>query len=82
MPVAVSGRQHQHGACPFCQIFSTTCRNEPDTDERFESGRVWFILCKECGARGPLHSNPANAWAAWNEGVNGESNPNVSPLTP
>ena len=67
--------ERQHGACPFCHVFSTTCRDEPDVHEEFDSGRAWFVLCKECGARGPRQPDPSKAWSAWNEGVDGDGKP-------
>ena len=57
--------ERQHGSCPFCHVFSTT----------FDSGRAWFVLCKECGGRGPRQPDPRKAWEAWNEGVDGDGKP-------
>lgn len=67
--------ERQHGSCPFCHVFSTTCRDEPDVHEEFDSGRAWFVLCKECGGRGPRQPDPSKAWEAWNEGVDGDGKP-------
>ena len=70
--------ERQHGSCPFCRVFSTTCRDEPDVHEEFDSGRAWFVLCKECGARGPRQPDPSKAWSAWNEGVDADGTPSKS----
>ena len=67
--------ERQHGSCPFCHVFSTTCRDEPDVERLYDSGRIWFIFCKDCGAKGPTQPNPAWAWEAWNEGVDADGTP-------
>ncbi len=54
--------------CPFCRCYSQSIREAEPVIEGEPSGE-YYVLCKECDARGPTKDTREEAEAAWNTGT-------------
>lgn len=50
-------------SCPYCGFKAVTMLQLPDTS-------LYFISCKECGARGPQSQTKSGAAKEWNNSLN------------